>query len=143
MSRTLNRIVVVVIASAFLTLGSSCSSKDNKSSSGNASNVDDMDPDVDEEPPDEDPTVFPDPVGGVPAVLDPNALPDPSMLPADDPTPSQLAAATAAWSTKDPAEIQALLDREAQPDGDPTQAEIDALDLLYQNTPTPPDPGQI
>ncbi len=141
MSRTLNRIVVVVVASAFLWLGSSCSSKDKRSSSGNASNVED--PDVDEEPPDEDPTVFPDPVGGVPAVLDPNALPDPSMLPADDPTPSQLAAATAAWSTKDPAEIQALLDREAQPDGDPTQAEIDALDLLYQNTPTPPDPGQI
>lgn len=148
MSRTLNRIVVVVVASAFLLLGSGCSSKDNKSDAGNASDVDEADPpDVDDEvdpiPPDEDPTVFPDPVGGVPAVLDPTALPDPTSLPADNPTPSQIAAATTAWDPKDPAEIQALILREGEADGDPTQAEIDALDLLYKNTPTPPDPGQL
>ncbi|MBW2291910.1 MAG: hypothetical protein JRG89_17780 [Deltaproteobacteria bacterium] len=146
MSRTSNRIVVAVVASAFLLLGSGCSSKDNKS--GNASDVDEVDPpDVDDEidpiPPDEDPTVFPDPAGGVPSVLDTAALPDPTSLPADNPTPSQIAAATAAWAPKSAAEIQALILREAEADGDPTQAEIDALDLLYKNTPTPPDPGQL
>ena len=130
MARVLNRSVVVLVASAFLLFGASCSNKDNKPSSATA--------DVD---PTEDPTVFPDPEGGVPAALTTSSLPDPSMLPADDPTPSQLAAATTMWIPKDAGEIQALLLQEAA--GNASPIEIDALDRLYSETPTPPDPGQL
>lgn len=130
MSRSSNRIAVIVVASAFLFLGASCSGK--KSNSANAGNGQVTDPTV------EDPTEFPDPVGDIPTALAPNGLP---VLPGDPPSPSQIAAATAAWVPKPMSEINDLIAREIA--GDPTQAEIDALDLLYSETPTPPDPGQI
>ncbi len=131
MDRVLNRIIVVIVASAFLAFAPGCSGKDKKPQSENIAE--------DEGNPDEDPTLFPAPAGVPPTALASDDLPDPNELPSDDPSWSQLADATVPWAAKDPDEIDALIDRETA--ADPSAAEIDALDRLYEEHPTPPDPS--
>lgn len=131
MDRVLNRIIVVIVASAFLTFAPGCSGKDKKPQRENIAE--------DEGNPDEDPTLFPAPAGVPPTALASDDLPDPNELPSDDPSPSQLADLAIPWDVKDPNEIDTLIDRETA--ADLTAAEIDALDRLYEEHPTPPDPS--
>lgn len=138
MDRVLNRIIVVIVASAFLAFAPGCSGKDKKPQSENIAE--------DEGNPDEDPTLFPDPAlaGDPPTALASDDLPDPNELPSDDPSSSQLEDATVSWVAKDPDEIDALIDAliDRETAADPSAAEIDALDRLYEEHPTPPDPSQ-
>lgn len=137
MDRVLNRIIVVIVASAFLAFAPGCSGKDKKPQSENIAE--------DEENPDEDPTLFPAPAGVPPTALASDDLPDPNELPSDDPSPSQLQDLMVPWEAKDPDEIDALIDAliDQETAADPSAAEIDALDRLYEEHPTPPDPSQI
>jgi hypothetical protein len=133
MSRMKNIFVVIVavVTTTFLLVGAGCSN--NKSDSAKAGNAEGENP-----PDDEDPTEFPDPEGDIPTPLASSGLP---MPPGDSPSGGQLMDATVTWNPKPMSYIQDLIQREI--DADPTQAEIDELDKLYSETPTPPDPGQI
>lgn len=128
MDRVLNRIIVVIVASAFLAFAPGCSGKDKKPQGQNVAEGG------------EDPTLFPAPEGDPPTALAIDDLPDPNQLPSDDPSPSQLADVTVRWDPKDQDEIDALIDWETAAD---LTIDIDALDRLYEETPTPPDPSQI